>query len=248
MEKKQRFAIGGLGALMPVLVSLLAVDVAAIIDDGNELTTGNVIGVFVRYIILFFIGGFVAYLHEDESKPFKLFEIGIAAPALITSLITAQGIAPSKPQDNEQSSFSFFVSSAYAGTMESHQENTVIAGFFSDLSKGITGKIYEERAIRKINKEDRRTPSRETQVIVVPENNKESISVISKGVEAADSKAEAAKAKANVAKLKAEAAQDKADALQKEYQVALDQAVAAEAVAKEKQLILESHDVVLDKP
>ena len=89
MTSHKRFLLGGGGALMPVLVSFLAVDIGAALDNQANLTTGNIIGFTLRYIILFIVGGFVAYLHEDEQKPFKLFELGIAAPALITSLITA---------------------------------------------------------------------------------------------------------------------------------------------------------------
>lgn len=139
MSPRKRFFIGGFGALMPVLVSLLAIDIGAMLDDDSYLTTGNIIGVFIRYIILFMIGGFVAYLHDDEIKPFKLFEIGIAAPALISSLITAQGISsPKAPEQVKQTSWSI-ISSAYAA------DDAKESSFFSDLINGVSGAIYRER-------------------------------------------------------------------------------------------------------
>lgn len=138
MDARRRFYIGGFGALMPVMVSLLAIDIGEML---NGWTVGNIVGTLIRYVILFMIGGFVAYLHEDEIKPFKLFEIGIAAPALITSLITAQGISTSGDSDETVAgnvSFSI-ISTAYAGD---HDENE--SSFFSDLIKGATGALYSK--------------------------------------------------------------------------------------------------------
>ncbi len=87
MTSKKRFLLGGGGALMPVLVSLLAIDIGAVLNDDSILTIGNIIGIVIRYLVLFVVGGIVAYLHDDEHKPFKIFELGIAAPALITSSV-----------------------------------------------------------------------------------------------------------------------------------------------------------------
>lgn len=136
MSPKKRFFIGGFGALMPVLVSLLAIDIGAIFDDESTLTTGNIIGVFIRYIILFLIGGFIAYLHEDEMKPFKLFEIGIAAPALISSLITAQSATATAAVDTAEKISWSIIASAYAA------DESKESSFISDIFKGITGAIY----------------------------------------------------------------------------------------------------------
>ncbi len=136
MSPKKRFFIGGFGALMPVLVSLLAIDIGAIFDDESTLTTGNIVGVFIRYIILFLIGGFIAYLHEDEIKPFKLFEIGIAAPALISSLITAQSATATATVDTTEKISWSIIASAYAA------DESKESSFVSDIFKGITGSIY----------------------------------------------------------------------------------------------------------
>lgn len=146
MSAKQRFFIGGLGALMPVLVSLLAIDIGAMLDSGGNLTTGNIVGFVIRYLILFGIGGFVAYLHNDEQKPFKLFELGIAAPALLTSLITAQGLSTIQPAGEQHAWGISFMRSAHAGeTIEQTTAPVMLAsGFLDDVFKGASGSVYRE--------------------------------------------------------------------------------------------------------
>ncbi len=83
MSNYQRFFIGSIGGLTPVFMFLYAVDFERYFNDTSTL---KLIGYCVRVIILFFVGGFVAYLHNDENKPFKLFEIGMGAP--LSSLVT----------------------------------------------------------------------------------------------------------------------------------------------------------------
>ena len=95
MTTRQKIFLGGLGALTPVVLNLLAVDLK---------TTFETIGVFVfagyalRVVGLFYLGGLVAYLHKDENKPIKLFELGIVAPALLTTLLSAAQIEAPKTE------------------------------------------------------------------------------------------------------------------------------------------------------
>ncbi len=155
MTPRKRFLIGGGGALMPVLVSILAVDVATIIDSDSGMTTGNVVGFVIRYIILFVVGGVVAWLHEDEQKSFKLFELGIAAPALITSLVTAQGVVVRDgdvaPGGGGSTMHEFsIVQQAYAAGGEAPgSDSIVVAGLIGDVLSGITGRAYKEANVRK---------------------------------------------------------------------------------------------------
>jgi hypothetical protein len=143
---------------MPILVSLLAVDIGGMLDDKSNFTYGNIVGFLIRYAILFLIGGFIAYLHEDEQTPFKLFEIGIAAPALISSLITAQAVnIPSQAsieQQTQNSIISLFISSANATEFIQEDPDQVIylADFYSDVYKGLTGKVYSEQAKRRVTR------------------------------------------------------------------------------------------------
>lgn len=140
MTSKKRFMVGGGGALMPVLISILAIDISAVLGSDSSLNALNIFGIFIRYLVLFVIGGVVAYLHEEEASTFKLFELGIAAPALLTSLISAQGIITDPNQDQ---SISFFdnisiISSAYAGT----EPKIAKKSYLKDVFQGITGQAY----------------------------------------------------------------------------------------------------------
>jgi hypothetical protein len=47
---------------------------------------------WVRVIALFYLGGIVAFLHKNENSAVKIFELGIIAPALITTIINASNV------------------------------------------------------------------------------------------------------------------------------------------------------------
>jgi len=89
MKTWQRILIGGLGALTPVIMNLVAVDLEALLV---KLTLLALIGYILRGLVLFFLGGVMAYLHKDENNRLKIFELGIVAPALITALINAGNV------------------------------------------------------------------------------------------------------------------------------------------------------------
>lgn len=162
MTSYKRFFLGGGGALMPVLVSLLAIDIGATLDTEANLTTGNIIGFAVRYLILFLVGGLVAYLHEEEKKPFKLFELGIAAPALITSLITAQGVVANTTSPiSSSTSFNFsIISSAYADTDPGVSEEVIVAWGLGDILDGVSGRAYKR--VRKPAQDTGKAPDSKT--------------------------------------------------------------------------------------
>ncbi len=255
MTPHKRFLLGGGGALMPVLVSFLAIDIGAALSDDENLTTANIVGIGIRYMILFIVGGVVAYLHEDERKPFKLFELGIAAPALITSLITAQAVAaqPSSPSQSNESSYNIsFISSAHAATIDSEREPLIIAWSLGDVFDGASGKAYQkisrpidrtvqdtgktvEKAVQDtgitIEKAAQDTDKKEPQVSEEQKQEEHENKLLEAKAEAARAKALAESKKANAIKLKAEAAKAKAEALEKEYQASLAIAEAAEAQA-----------------
>lgn len=147
MTPKKRFFLGGGGALMPVLVSLLTIDIGAALASDSSLTTGNIVGLGIRYIILFAIGGIVAYLHEEESKPFKLFQLGMAAPALITSLITSQGIASNAnhPAHNNAALGEIsIIKSAYAEEEIKPDQIILAGGFLGEVLDGVSGGVYRK--------------------------------------------------------------------------------------------------------
>lgn len=153
MTGRKRFFIGGAGALMPILITLMSIDFITMFDTESGVSIGHIIGFVTRYIILFTIGGIIAYLHEDETKAFKLFQIGIAAPALVTSLITANGINSEIQQKNNhnESSFNFnIISSAYAYD-EKQTEPSKEQSVLNDILQGISGSAYKNIYIKKSN-------------------------------------------------------------------------------------------------
>lgn len=93
LSSTRRFLIGGIGGLAPVFALLIAVDLE---KNLTGTTTLQVVGYLLRVLALFAIGGFIAWLHETEDKPFKLFEIGLGAPALLAGLITTNSIIPAQ--------------------------------------------------------------------------------------------------------------------------------------------------------
>lgn len=165
---KERFIIGGIAALLPIIVTVLSLDIGMIMRQGIDLKPEVAIGIGIRYVALFLIGGFMAYLHDDEKTRYKLFEIGLAAPALISTVIASQGIGvtpttPNPAEDNARTVISF-VSSAYAagndatspfghefptGTLEPEalsisQGPLVVAGGWGNIVKGVTGRVYKD--------------------------------------------------------------------------------------------------------
>jgi len=123
MKTYKKIFIGGLGALTPIIMNLLVIDLEVLLIN---LTFYSVLGYSIRVIVLFYLGGLIAYLHKDEVNVVKIFELGIVAPALITALLNAGQIDVAKMKaqtaTNPIGSISF-VSAAYAQT-EAQQDTT----------------------------------------------------------------------------------------------------------------------------
>ena len=137
MSKFIRFGIGGLGGLLPLLATLVAIDLSAIaslIDNGG-FTLGLFVGYAIRILGLFALGGIMAALNSEIRNPLALVQIGIAAPALITSYMSGAAIINSQlPSSSTTSSFLF--SSAYAGQTNSTGNVILAGGFLKDVIQG----------------------------------------------------------------------------------------------------------------
>jgi hypothetical protein len=83
----ERWLYGGLGSLAPIFVAALALDLATVFRSADMPA---VAGWIARSVVLFVIGGFVAFLHKKETDAWRCFVIGIAAPALITTAISGR--------------------------------------------------------------------------------------------------------------------------------------------------------------
>jgi len=116
LDTKTRITLGALGGISPIIISLLVVDIVQLF---NETGLMDGIGLAIRFLVLIFIGGLVGYLHNKEEEPFKLFQLGIAAPALLTTAINGNSIANTTLMIEHSASSSdtphyFFIKSAYA--------------------------------------------------------------------------------------------------------------------------------------
>lgn len=97
-QARQRFIIAGIGGMMPVLLSLIVIDLETIL---LQVTALSVASYAIRAIALFAVGGLVGWLNKKEIDPVKLFQLGIAAPALITAAINGGRITlPNLPADS----------------------------------------------------------------------------------------------------------------------------------------------------
>ena len=132
MAQWTKFSIGALGGLLPILASLAAIDLAAfskLIDVGG-LTLGMCVGYGLKVVGLFLLGGIFAALNDSVTSPLALVQIGIAAPALVTSYLNA----PPLEKPPEHSAFEI-VSHAYADERTPHPRYA--ASFFDEVYKGL---------------------------------------------------------------------------------------------------------------
>jgi hypothetical protein len=89
MTSHKRIVIGALGAFTPFFLNLYFADFNVI----RTLTGLDLLGYLVRSIVLLLIGGLVGYLNKTERNMIKLFQLGIAAPALLTAWINTKPIS-----------------------------------------------------------------------------------------------------------------------------------------------------------
>jgi hypothetical protein len=78
-----KFALGGIGAVVPTALSLIVVDLEPVLA---HMTLFAALGLVVKVVLLFAIGGLWAWLHKQESQRLRVFELGIVAPAMILSV------------------------------------------------------------------------------------------------------------------------------------------------------------------
>jgi hypothetical protein len=96
MTRKEVFFFGAIGGVMPILVTIISVDLSPIIDNPDSLTLGNYIGFGLRVVALIIAGGVVALMNcnvKTPLTPVTLVQLGVTAPALLTSFINAGGPA-----------------------------------------------------------------------------------------------------------------------------------------------------------
>jgi len=147
MDLRKKLFIGSLGALSPILINLLVIDLDLVLANAKLLT---VVSYVIRVVALCAAACLVVYLNGDEDKPIKVFQLGLAAPALLTGIIN--GVSLSNNVVNQRTAFEMpaIVSSAFAqpGTInppkvEDCLKHDSTAG--QQVLKGLLGILPEDR-------------------------------------------------------------------------------------------------------
>jgi hypothetical protein len=160
MGATQRFSFACLGALTPIITNLLVVDLHTTLNDLSVIEGMNYA---IRLVALCASACVVVFLNSDEVRPVKLFQLGIMAPALLTSLINGATIsikantpAPQVPGIQtplpQKSEFPSLIGSAFAqpGPAPSPQAATdcLLPGQLStsqQILKGLIGLIPDNK-------------------------------------------------------------------------------------------------------
>jgi hypothetical protein len=108
----QRFFIACLGALTPIITNLLVVDLHTTL---NNLSVIEGLNYAIRLVALCASACVVVFLNSDEARPVKLFQLGVMAPALLTSLINGATISLKANPPSTQSAAIEAPLSHYAG-------------------------------------------------------------------------------------------------------------------------------------
>jgi hypothetical protein len=140
-EKRQRFLIGGAGGLAPILMFFVNGSVPHYFNGSFVFIA---IGFLARAIGLFAVGGLVVLLYPEVKQPFKIFQLGLSAPAMIAGLLTASTNSPLLPADTNATAAALFPTVVYAQSVPSPQggvrQFTLPApGVFSQFVQGVTG-------------------------------------------------------------------------------------------------------------
>jgi len=128
-ELLRKMKIGCIGALTPIVINLLIVDLQTTL---SAVTPISAFCYAVRVAALCTAACIVIYLNSDEDRPVKLFQLGIAAPALLTGMLNGAVIASKQstpPQPNMQST-----SSTPSHGSQNGNKNLFALEFFSLVS------------------------------------------------------------------------------------------------------------------
>jgi hypothetical protein len=147
LTNRSKILIGGTGALAPIILNLVVADPQTTFASVSVLV---VLGYLLRVGVFFCIGGAMAWLHKNEKSAFKLFELGIVAPAILIGVMNGYKIQnPTLRAGNQSpavnaSVMDLIVPTAYAQEKEPEiktyrTEKSVV----SQLWQGISGNQNE---------------------------------------------------------------------------------------------------------
>ena len=172
---------GGIGGIISVLAVLIVSNgepLAGYVANLGVPPAGQLlVGYTVKVMGLFLLGGFWVWLNRETNR-LKAFQLGIAAPAVITGMIatyqTKEAAAPTPPSSQGSS---FLFSSAYAqdslkneAAAESSIFGNIIGGI---LNEPITATLPVERLPERFSGADRRIAS--DRLIQLYDSNKDQV-------------------------------------------------------------------------
>lgn len=147
MTRKEVFFFGAVGGVLPILVSILSIDLSPIIDNPGSLTLGNYIGFGLRVVALIVAGGVVALMNSNVKAPLTpvtLVQLGVTAPALLTSFINAGGpVKEASAAFLKRASAPFAIVSVAHAAEETPQYRIQIAqnSVFKDIGAGFSTRL-----------------------------------------------------------------------------------------------------------
>ncbi|MFV2055619.1 MAG: SPOR domain-containing protein [Thiohalomonadales bacterium] len=94
MDVKERILLGSIGGITPILVTVLVIDLKLVFATYDMFDWA---GFLVRSSVLMFLGALIAYLHQKETERYKIFQLGMAAPALLAAAINGYSKPVSEP-------------------------------------------------------------------------------------------------------------------------------------------------------
>lgn len=98
MTIQQKLLVGALGGITPTLLIMYRLDYSDLL---NTAEPGLVVGGCIRALFAAAFGAFMVFLNRSEENVYKLFQLGIAAPGLLSIMITdVRPTAPGAQQED----------------------------------------------------------------------------------------------------------------------------------------------------
>jgi len=113
MSPKEKFLLGGTGALIPI-ISVIILSDASMIEKYLDTEVFSIAGYIVRYVFLFFLGAIWVYTDSSIVDRRKALEVGLAVPALLTVWISSSNLNDERAGEEFTSSGFEIISSAHA--------------------------------------------------------------------------------------------------------------------------------------
>ena len=90
MSKRQRFILGGIGGLMPIVLFVVNGTLQQSFNlNGSAVSIAACVSFLLRMAAMFVLGGGVVFLYPEVKQQAKILQLGLSAPALVAGLMTA---------------------------------------------------------------------------------------------------------------------------------------------------------------